>query len=238
MTKDIPVQQFVIDTLINENADIICLVEYVTDKGIEENLKNDYWFEESDTISGNRVLIAVKKALAPDGIQVINRDEVRDCYNFLHIEILMNNKQLSVIGVRMLSPMVAEEQTPPLMKYLSELETPFLCTGDFNSQQYRMSKWFHGISMENIVNTNLPLSKSSIIYTDKKNHHITGYGAVDHVLHSDDISVSSQYAWDFLSAYSGYPNIDRIAIGALWKIDPAYPDHALMVSDFYFTKQT
>lgn len=34
MTNDIPVQQFVIDALVKTDADIICLVEYLTDKGI------------------------------------------------------------------------------------------------------------------------------------------------------------------------------------------------------------
>lgn len=34
MTNDIPVQQFVVDALVKMDADIICLVEYLTDKGI------------------------------------------------------------------------------------------------------------------------------------------------------------------------------------------------------------
>ena len=34
MTNDIPVQQFVVDTLVKMDADIICLIEFLTDKGI------------------------------------------------------------------------------------------------------------------------------------------------------------------------------------------------------------
>lgn len=126
MTNDILVKQFVIDKLIDVDADVICLIEYLRDTGIEENLKEKYWFEESNTISGNKVFIAVKKELAPDGIKVKNKNEVIGCYKFLHIEFLMQNGELlSVIGVRMLSPIDASKQTPSLQKYISRLSTSF-----------------------------------------------------------------------------------------------------------------
>lgn len=148
MTNDILVKQFVIDKLINVDADVICLIEYLRDTGIEENLKEKYWFEESNTISGNKVFIAVKKELAPDGIKVKNKNEVIGCYNFLHIEFLMQNGEpLSVIGVRMLSPIDASKQTPSLQKYISRLSTSFLCTGDFNIKRLpngqMVSKYFN-----------------------------------------------------------------------------------------------
>lgn len=232
MTNNISVKRFVIDTLIDVNADVICLVEYLTDTGIEEKLKEKYWFEESNSISGNKVFIAVKKEFAPDGITVKNKDEVDGCYNFLHIELTMQNgKRLSVIGVRMLSPINAEEQTPSLKEYISKLPTSFLCTGDFNIIDSRMAKWFPGISIENMVNTNCDLSKSSILYVDKRNCKVTGFGAVDHVLHSNNIKVNSEYNWKFLSCDSIYPCADKIPIGTIWNIPPAYPDHALMISD-------
>lgn len=44
MTNDILVKQFVIDKLIDVEADVICLIEYLRDTGIEENLKEKYWF--------------------------------------------------------------------------------------------------------------------------------------------------------------------------------------------------
>lgn len=238
MTNDILVKQFVIDTLIDVDADVICLVEYLTDTGIEEKLKEKYWFEESNTISGNKVFIAVKKEFAPDGITVKNKNEVIECYNFLHIEFLMQNGEpLSVIGVRMLSPINAIKQTPSLEKYISELTTPFLCTGDFNIKDYRMAKWFPGISIEDMVNTNCFLSDSSIIYVDEDSCQVTGFGAVDHVLHSDNIKVNSEYDWKFLSCDSIYPCCDKINIGTIWNIPPAYPDHALMISNIDMISQ-
>ena len=226
MTNDILVKQFVIDKLIDVDADVICLIEYLRDTGIEENLKEKYWFEESNTISGNKVFIAVKKELAPDGIKVKNKNEVIGCYNFLHIEFLMQNGEpLSVIGVRMLSPIDASKQTPSLQKYISRLSTSFLCTGDFNIKDDRMAKWFPNISTEKKTDTDW-----SIIYTDKY-CEVTGFGTVDHVLHSDNIDVESEYDWKFLSCDSIYPCINEIAIGTIWDIPPAYPDHALMISN-------
>lgn len=242
MTNDISVKQFVIDKLIDVDADIICLVEYVSDKGIEENLEEKYFFEESNTISGNKVFIAVKKELVldrnRDRIEVKNKNEVEGCYNFLHIEFLMQNGEpLSVIGVRMLSPIDASKQTLSLQEYLSKLSKPstpptsFLCTGDFNIQGYQMAKWFPNISTEEMINTDCELSKSSIIYTNRYNCKVIGFGAVDHVLHSNNINVKSEYDWKFLSCDSIYPCFNEIDIGTTWNIPPAYPDHALMISN-------
>ena len=122
MTNDIPVQQFVVDALVKMDADIICLVEYLTDKGIVAALERDYWLEESNSISGNKVFIAVKKKIAPCGIVTVKKDEIVDCYNFLHIDFINNEgEKLSIIGVRMLSPINAKKQTPPLVKYIKRL---------------------------------------------------------------------------------------------------------------------
>ena len=83
-----------------------------------------------------------------------------------------------------------------------------------------------------MVRNHSHLSDSSIIYANKDSCEVTGFGAVDHVLHSDNIEVNSEYDWKFLSCDSMYPSADKITIGALWNVPPAYPDHALMVSNF------
>lgn len=150
----------------------------------------------------------------------------------MHIEFkLQNGNPLSVIGVRMLSPMNAKKQTPSLKEYISKLTTPFLCVGDYNIKKSRMGKWFPSISIGNLKNTNCSLSDSSIIYVDKNSCQVTGFGAVDHVLHSDDIEVNSEYKWDFLRCDSIYPCVNNISISTYWNIPPAYPDHALMISN-------
>ncbi len=234
MTNNISVKQFVIDMLISMEADVICLVEYIDDKGIETAIqKKGYYFAVSNTISGNKVLIAVRNELAPNGIIVVNANEEKNCYNFLHIRVLMKNGEpLSIIGVRMLSPMDANKQSPPLDIYLSGLEEPFLCTGDFNIRHSRMNTWFKNFSIENITNTKLPLWNVSIIYTDK-NNIVNDFGDVDHIIYGKGVNIlSSAYDWTFLSCdKSVYPNVAKIGMGTIWNIPAAYPDHALMISN-------
>lgn len=228
MTNNIPVQQFVIDTITEIDADLICLLEYLTDKGIESALEKDYWFEESHSVSGNKVFIAVKKEIAPCGIVVVKKDEVLDCYNFLHIDFKNNEgDELSVIGVRMLSPINAKKQTSPLVKYLKNLDNTYICAGDFNIKDYRMNIWFPDIEIEKHIVTEEILSDTSYIYVDKYKV-VIGYGAVDHILHSDNIEVMSKYHWNFTKLDSCYPRIETVKPNTIWDINAAYPDHAIM----------
>ena len=98
---------------------------------------------------------------------------------------------------------------PPLDRYLSRLEEPFLCTGDFNIHHSRMNTWFKNFSIENITNTKLPLWNVSIIYTNKK---VNGFGDVDHIIYGKGVNIlSSAYDWTFLSFdETVYPNVDGI----------------------------
>ena len=228
MTNDIPVQQFVVDALVKMDADIICLVEYLTDKGIVAALERDYWLEESNSISGNKVFIAVKKKIAPCGIVTVKKDEIVGCYNFLHIDFINNEgEKLSIIGVRMLSPINAKKQTPPLVKYIKRLENTYICVGDFNIKDYRMNVWFSNIEMEKHIVTEEILSDISYIYVDKYSY-VNGYGSVDHVLHSEDIEVISKYHWGFTKFDSCYPQIEDVKLNPIWNIKAAYPVHAIM----------
>ena len=228
MTNDIPVQQFVIDALVKTDADIICLVEYLTDKGIVVALERDYWFEESNSVSGNKVFIAVKKKIAPCGIAAVEKDEVLGCYNFLRIDFKNNEgEKISIIGVRMLSPINAKKQTLPLVKYIKKLENTYICAGDFNIKDYRMNVWFPNIEMEKHIVTEEVLSDISYIYVDKYKS-VNGYGSVDHILHSKDIEVISKYHWGFTKYDSYYPQIEEVKLNTIWDIEAAYPDHAIM----------
>jgi len=237
MTNDILVKKYVVDVIIDSSADIIVLTEYLTDSVIEESLNENYYYEESNSISGNKVFIAVKKEFAINGICVKNKEEKKDCYNFLHVDIkLESGDVLSVIGVRMLSPIDATKQTPQLKEYISKLKNPFLCTGDFNILSHMMGKWFPNIAISNIISSGNHLSDSSIVYVDKDSKKITGFGTVDHVLHSDSMNVNSIYSWNYLHEDSVYPCIEDIKIGRIWNIPAAYPDHAVMISEVEFVE--
>ena len=231
MTNNILVKPFVYNRILEQEADIICLVEYIDDIGIKNKLSGEYWIRESIARSGNQILIAISKKIAPNGIELIRAAEEALCYNFLHINFTNScNKKFSVIGVRMLSPIDASLQTIPLNIYLSQLKESFICMGDFNIKRNRMSHWFPKCNIENLKYNTQKIDNSSIVYVEKNTKVINGFGDVDHVLGSDDLQITSEYKWEFIEDDETYPQKSNIRIGEVWDIKPAYPDHAMMIT--------
>lgn len=232
MTNDTPVGQFVCNRILAEEADIICLVEYRTDEGIRKVLQQDYYIEESVQLPcSNQVLLAVRKSVAPNGICVVKNVEEKGCYNFLHVKFRDSEKRdISIIGMRMLSPMNAQKQTPSLRSYLANVKESYLCMGDYNILGNRMKIWFPDIQMECREVVKGELENASIVYPDfkAKTNFITGFGDVDHILHSPDLKVMGEYKWDFLAESDVYPAKDKIVMGNVWDIPAAYPDHAIL----------
>ncbi len=227
MTHSAPVPPFVCRRILSPDPDLICLVEYRTDPGIRAALKNAYWVAESIPASGNQILLAVRRTLAPKGIQVVRRVEEPGCFNLLHICFSYGEKRsLSLLGVRMLSPMDASQQTSPLNRYLSQLDGPFLCTGDFNILGRRMPVWFPSYPKEVSVGTG-PLARVSYLYSDSSGT-VTGVGDPDHTLCSPGLTVRAQYQWDFTSDDPIYPNPVAAMHGGRWDLPPGFPDHAIL----------
>lgn len=229
MTHSAPVPPFVCRRILSPDPDLICLVEYRTDPGILAALKNAYWVAESIPASGNQILLAVRRTLAPKGIQIVRRKEEPGCFNFLHIRFSYGEKRfLSLLGVRMLSPMDASQQTPPLNQYLSQLDDLFLCTGDFNILGRRMPVWFPSYPKEVSVGTG-PLAHVSYLYSDSSGT-VTGGGDPDHTLCSPGLTVRAQYRWDFTSDDRIYPNPVAAIHGGRWDLPPGFPDHAILLA--------
>ncbi len=87
-------------------------------------------------------------------------------------------------------------------------------------------KWFPSFKMTGIEDTS---ERYSYIYANKYTYTITGYGVVDHVLLSRDLTGFSSYSWKFADKQpSIYPT--KRNIGDKWKISVACPDHAIMIS--------
>lgn len=232
MTNNILVKPFVYNRILAQEADIICLVEYIDDIGIKSTLSEEYWISESIARSGNQILIAISKKIAPNGIELIRATEEALCYNFLHISFTTSrNKKFSVIGVRMLSPIDASLQTIPLNIYLSQLKESFICTGDFNIKRNRMNYWFPKCNIQNLKYNTQKIDNSSIVYVEKNTKVINGFGDVDHVLGSNDLQITSEYKWDFIEYDEKYPQKSNIRIGEVWDIKPAYPDHAMVITE-------
>ena len=237
-TKNITSPSFVSKRLLEQKADVICLLEYSTDQMIRNNLK-EYWLEESIVDSGNQVLIGVYKKFAPKGIKVIRNREEKGCYNFLHVEFEDNmGEQLAIIGLRMLTGegtnrMDAETQTPPLNKYLEGVETRFICVGDFNIKYDRMKRWFPNYKIQTIKKSNEQINKSSYIFPDEYKNTIKDMVVIDHVL-VRDVQADVEYFWEFVSDCDAYLYQDKSKIklgNQYFAIKQGLPDHGMMICE-------
>lgn len=227
MTHSVPVPPFVCRRILSPAPDLICLVEYRTDPGIRRALSDAYWLAESTPASGNQVLLAVRRTLAPEGIQVVRQTDEPGCFNILHARFSDEAGCVrSLLGVRMLSPMDAGQQTPPLNRYLRRLEEPFLCAGDFNILGRRMPVWFPSYPTETQVGTG-PLAHVSYLYSDPSGT-VTGAGDPDHILSSPGLIARVEYRWDFTADDPIYPNPAAAMHGGRWDLPPGFPDHALL----------
>lgn len=94
-----------------------------------------------------------------------------------------------------------------------------------------MSHWFPKYNIGELKDNKQEIDNSSIIYVDNNAKIINGFGDVDHVLGSDDLQITSEYTWDFIEDDEEYPQENNIRIGEVWDIGPAYPDHAMLISE-------
>ena len=45
------------------------------------------------------------------------------------------------------------------------------------------------------------------------------------------MQIKSEYKWDFIEDDEMYPQKSNIRIGEVWDIKPAYPDHAMVITE-------
>lgn len=237
-TRTSLVEPFVCERILSQEADIICLVEYTEDLKIKNTLEESYWFFESANSSGNQILLAVKKSFVMERPVIVRDYDEYNCYNFLHIKIkTLNEQELSVLGVRLLTStgknrIDAEKQTPPLNKYLKSIHEPFLCAGDFNIREYRMSYWFPDYRTQEIEPGNEQIEESSYFFPkNNREPYIETFGILDHILTGKDLRVSAKYNWDFVNDHDIYPSKSGLRKGCYWNIAPGFPDHAMLIAN-------
>lgn len=241
-TQDIKTPNFVSDRILEQKADVVCLLEYYEDLRIRSELLEKYLYEESVVGSGNQVLIAVNKEYAPEGIDVVRNWEEKGCYNFLHIKFEdYQGKELSIIGLRMLTGkrnnrIDASKQTPPLNKYLEDIKTQFVCVGDFNIREYRMPCWFPNYRIQTVKESNEQINKVSFLFPNNYDEPkiIKDMGIIDHVLVREAVQVEVEYSWEFLSDDKMYSYQDKSTIKVgndYFIIKQGLPDHGMMICD-------
>lgn len=232
------VEPFVCERILLQEADVVCLVEYTEDQTIKAALKPSYWIFESIPSNGNQILLAVNKSFAKEEPIVIRNHDEYACYNLLHIRIKdQNEKETSIVGIRMLtgkgrSRIDAKKQAPPLNKYLETIEEAFLCVGDFNIRESRMSYWFPNYRMQEIEIGKRNIEEASYFFPKTYSEpYIATFGVLDHILTSKELKASAKYNWDFVCDHDTYPSIDEIKNGCYWKINPGFPDHAMLIAE-------
>lgn len=222
-------EPFVAEHIAKQNADIICLLEYNDDNKITGMLEKDYYHTVSDTVSGNRVLLAVKKELLSESPAVINSIGVQQCYDMLHIYVPIG-KGVNILGVRFLSPTKAKaaikgkEKAAALIELLDSLEGQYICVGDFNLTTNTIKRWFSGS-----IIAEAEIDSYSYVFTN--GNKITGFAALDHLIHSEGVTINNAiYDWSFTKKAYAYPD-KPWDIGTPWRVRKGYPDHAMLVCE-------
>lgn len=238
--------EWIIDEILKEEPDCVVLTEFVVSRGIEYFIdkleKKDYhWFISGYTKS-NGILIALKETsftfndtfdYKKETVNANNAvlDGV-DLPNFYEIIVNLNNKPLSIIGVRIQTDIKGKGemdnmQFEALDNYLSKLNRPVICIGDFNV--------YWGKTWGTEKNHTLPKTavNNFMIYTPKYNEENNSYSYVkddgskiqlDHLITNINKKIEVKYDWRFINSLR-YKTC--ITPGTIRK-PRGLPDHAIL----------
>lgn len=238
MTKDIPVEKFVIKRILIGHPDIIILVEYKRDTLIEDALINDYFYDVSIGAKGNDVLVAIKKSIVLEDLEV-NFDK-----NFFMADIgkdqptvlagsffTKDREKFTVVGLRYVQGGNGLKVSQYLKQYLDEIPHAFMCAGDFNILEYRMPIHFKEYYHESYKGDKD--GASVVMLVDFRDCIVKGYNRLDHIIYNSFINrINLNYVWDFTQLSKVYIPYDELNVGDVWKIPAAYPDHAILEGKF------
>lgn len=123
--------------------DVVVLTEVRANKeliSMIEALEYDYIISDDQGEFSNQIVIMAKKKYKLKRIvgELINADG-KLVPDFLHGIIKVGNKKVNIVGVRVKTSNYADRfmQAKLLRSYISIIEGPIICTGDFNSGQIR-----------------------------------------------------------------------------------------------------
>ncbi|MER1998925.1 MAG: endonuclease/exonuclease/phosphatase family protein [Lysinibacillus sp.] len=248
------IPNFVIDTVIYKNADIVVLVEFYIGNNfdyVREKMKGKYHIFISPFVYGhNQVLIALKKTRFKDEEikEVISINPVDTALpEYLQINIVTErDEEFSVVGTRIKTQGdKREEQFNYLKERLKLIET-FVCLGDFNMFVGSVDKKFPEIDEKSGTK-----KKAIVAYgprtTNKERwsfiHRDGGKAWIDAVVgknikvldnQTDALSkkkgymMYAKYDWDFVNQENGYRDIspdDYISLKGI-------PNHAILLGAF------
>lgn len=234
MTRNVPVQRYVVDRIVRDRPDLLVLVEYKRDDGIERALQDDYFYDVAIGAGGNDVLVAVKRETVRAGTRVafdpgfLQAELGEDQPTILAASFTTREHgPLTVIGLRYVQGGNGLRVSGYLKRRLDALANAFVCTGDFNVLACRMPVHFKEYYHESYDGGKD--GASVVMLNDFKQCAVTGYNRLDHVIYSAELqAVGLNYTWDFTSLSKAYIPYDRLALGDIWNIPVAHPDHAVL----------
>lgn len=255
IVKNFP--SIIYDTLEIENYfyDIIVLVEYKQNLEFEEKLhKNGYRVFTNSPLKKNEVLIAIKKELIMEVVEVnknlpLNVGEIHP--NYLHVKFKRKDgKIFSVIGMRNLFGVDYHLHMKAIKRYLAKIaDENIIVVGDFNAISKNIEKFlpanFHTyqpIHNRNYYNTENFINNYSYFFTEddktknsekesletESDNIIKGMNALDFCISNMRGITNLSYSWNFIEHCDKYPKKSTIERNVTkWNIPVGYPDHAL-----------
>lgn len=238
MTKNITVKNYVAECILKDSPDMIVLAEYKEDNIIEDALQDAYFYDVAIRDGGNDILVAIKKAIICNDTNVVfdkyffRRNMNKDQPAVLAATFTtLENEQVTIIGLRYIQGGNAIKVSKYLNQYLDGIKHPFICAGDFNILECRMPVHFSEYYHEHYDGGKE--SASVVMLTNFKECVVKDFNRLDHVIYNSNIQVVElNYSWDFTALSEVYIPYKELTLGDVWKVPPAYPDHAILKCKF------
>lgn len=247
------IPNFVADTILEKNADIIILVEFIIGKGWDyfvNTLEKKYNIFVSPYATGrNQVLIALKKGKEFNIKEILTLNPLENGKpEFLRIDLEWKQKPLTIIGVRIKSQGTNQEIASQFSFLEAQLtlltNTNVLCSGDFNVWKNPLSEKLNLKRLNEKAKNKFCVSTpkhamernnfdslttwSSIV---KNMYGKIGKALIDHIIIKGLIVNDPLYSWDFVKERNGYGKLQKEAYKSHLI---GLPDHAILTATIEF----
>lgn len=232
------IPKFVVNYL--KTSDVFVLTEFCQTKGWEDfqyALESEYDIYCSSYCSKgyNQVCIGIRKTINYKLFSIVSNDISNiEIPEFLQVDIEIERKKLSIIGIRIkTSGNTKEKQYEYLKEHLKGINNSFICLGDFNCTSTVLAK-----KLDNAFNVNGPRIINgyfSHVFKEDESDDNKNKQGLDWIISSTEIDVNNKYPdssqspkatydWSFVSDCNGYigkTKDDYLGIRGL-------PDHAIL----------
>lgn len=245
-----PLPSIICDTVLAMQAELVILTEFRCNAGWDAfaaRLEKTYALYLSPYVSEgyNQVLIALdKKVFLPAyNLETVNPADA-GLPEFLRVDAALRStaQTLSVIGLRMKQTVANRDKIRErdfLKQYLAAMpqNIPVICGGDFNVTADNLdfippSFWVvTPAHQRSYYNTPRYIDNYSYLFTNRRGQ-INDKKCLDHFITNCRAKYAA-YTWDFIEKEKDkdktYPSRQELLTDdVLWKIPPAYPDHAVL----------